>query len=75
MNPALISALDRERRAELLDARQFRDSHRQWRHETPASISVAAVPHRPLIQLRRSLGSALVVAGTRLMATNHVTVD
>jgi hypothetical protein len=75
MNPALIRALDGERRAELLQARQFRDIHRQDGHEAQSPNSVMHVTHRSLTQLRRSLGSVLVVAGTRLMSTNHVTID
>jgi len=75
MNPALIRALDGERRAELLQARQFRDNQLQCRHEAQSPTSVMPVTHRPLGQLRRSLGSVLVVAGTRLMAPNHVTID
>jgi hypothetical protein len=74
MNPALIRALGRERHAERLDARHFRDTERQWRHQAPSPTSVAGA-RRPLTQLRRSLGSVLVEAGTRLMATAPVTID
>jgi hypothetical protein len=75
MNPVLIRALDGERRAEFLRARQFRDSQLQWRQEAPSPPAVGHVTRRPVTQLRRSLGSVLVVAGTRLMANNGVTAD
>ena len=75
MNPALISALGRQRDAELLHAQQFRDSQRQWRQGSESATRRTAVTRRPVTQLRRSLGSVLVVAGTRLMTTNQVTVD
>jgi hypothetical protein len=75
MNPVLIRALGRERSAELLQARPFRDTQRRCRHQAPSPTSVVPVTGRPVTQLRRSFGSMLVVAGTRLMAGNGVTVD
>ena len=76
MHPELIRALGRERQAELLRAQQFRDS--QLHVRVDAEVGPASDIHRagrPIEQFRRSLGSALVVAGTRLMATNRVSVD
>jgi len=69
MHPDLISALERERHAELLRARQFRDTARD--------DSVSLVPRRrtPVHHLRRAVGSALVAAGTRLMPPNQTTAD
>src|SRR5580693_6383366 len=61
MHPELIRALGRERHAELLRRQQFRntDDFDAW----PGPRSPGSVRH-----LRRTLGSALVTAGTRLMA-------
>jgi hypothetical protein len=62
MHPHMISALARERHAELLRARHFRDtdglrSRKRWR--------------RPVQRARHAVGSALVLAGTRLIAPDR----
>ncbi|HXQ44827.1 MAG TPA: hypothetical protein VN816_09320 [Acidimicrobiales bacterium] len=61
MHPDLIRALARERHAEILRAQHFRDI---------AAPSGDAGRRGPVHHLRRSLGSALVAAGTRLMPSN-----
>jgi hypothetical protein len=64
-----MRALARERQAELLDEQQARHVRR---HLSPlATGSAKAVPGR----LRRSLGTALVLAGARLMPGIPVTVN
>jgi len=63
MHPDFIHALGRERHAELLREQQFRNSRAdRW----PVDGS-----RGPVDQLRRSLGTALVAAGTRLMPANR----
>jgi hypothetical protein len=76
MHPEFIRALGREREAELLRHQHFRDtrSRRAIRRIQKNSAVLVAVPsaapvaRRPVDHLRRSLGSALVTAGTRLLA-------
>jgi hypothetical protein len=67
MHPHLIQALARERRAEVLRAQHFRDSGAE-----AVAPSVSAMG-RPWHHVRRALGSALVAAGTRLMAPRPAT--
>ena len=62
MHPDLIRALARERQAELLRPRQFRNT------QADGYPSLDRTPPGPVHHLRRTLGSALVTAGTRLMA-------
>jgi hypothetical protein len=62
MHPDLLRALARERHAELLRARQFRDNRAGG---SPSPVRRTQSPVHPL---RRTVGSALVAAGTRLMA-------
>lgn len=62
MHPHFVQALARERRAEILRAQRFRDSG------PDGEASYGAPSRRPHRPLRRSVGSFLVVAGTRLMA-------
>ncbi|HXQ61075.1 MAG TPA: hypothetical protein VN796_02005 [Acidimicrobiales bacterium] len=69
MHPYLMEALARQHRAELLRQQHFRDR----RAATPAS-SVDATP-RPIGSVRRSLGTALVLAGTRLMTGRDPTAE
>ncbi len=61
MHPCLTEALARERHAELL--------HRQRFRESSADLPRSVAPRRrgPLPSIRHALGSALVMAGTRLM--------
>jgi hypothetical protein len=69
MHPEMIRALARERHAELLRQRQF--SHIKD-HPPPFIVSGT----RGVVRgVRRSLGSALVSAGIRLMRTRQTTVD
>ena len=69
MHPEVIRALARERQAELLDEQQARYVRRR---ATPlATGSDKAI----LGRLRRSLGTALVLAGARLMRGIPVTVS
>ena len=68
MHPDLIRALARERHAELLRARQFRDTNPAFSTPRPPGAS------RPMHRVRRSMGSALVHAGMRLIPET-VTVD
>jgi hypothetical protein len=65
MHPDLIRALAREHHAELLRSRQFRDTD-------PASSTRR--PTGPVQRVRRSMGSALVQAGMRLLP-EKVTVE
>ena len=67
MHPDLIRALARERHAELLRARQFRNTN-------PASSKPRPRASMPIQRVRRSMGSALVHAGMRLIP-EKVTVD
>jgi hypothetical protein len=69
MHPSSIGALARQRHRELLQERQFRNIGAG----DPASVG--ELTRRPIRHVRRSVGSALVVAGTRLMAPGqrHVT--
>jgi hypothetical protein len=67
MHPSLTEALGRERHAELLRRQRFRES------ATTRSGSVASRTRGPIPSIRHSLGSALVVAGTRLMTPNRTT--
>ena len=62
MHPDLIGALARERQAELLRQQQFRNTG------ADETSSVVTATRRPIHSFRSSVGSALVVAGTRLMA-------
>ncbi len=71
MHPDVIRALARERHAELLRDHHSRDS----RHGADAPASHLNRRRRPVRHLRRSLGSALVQAGSRLMAPNHAAAD
>ena len=68
MHPDLIRALARERHAELLRARQFRDTNSGLSSPRPTGAS------RSMRRVRRSMGSALVHAGMRLIP-EKVTVD
>lgn len=62
MHPNLIGALARERQAELLRQHQFRNT------EADERSSVVDATRKQVHTIRCSVGSALVVAGTRLMA-------
>ncbi len=64
MHPESMGALARQHQAELLRRQQFRDS------AGDGSGSLADRKAMPVNPLRRALGSALVLAGTRLMAGN-----
>jgi hypothetical protein len=68
MHPDLIRALARERQAENLRARQFRDTN------STSATPGAGVASGPVRRVRRSMGSALVHAGMRLIPET-VTVD
>ncbi len=69
MHPHLITALARQRRADLLRQQRFRDDRLRCR--APAIDAT----ERPIRSVRYSLGSALVLAGTRLMAGRGASVD
>jgi hypothetical protein len=69
MHPEVMRALARERQAELLDEQQAR--HVRRRTGPLATGRDTAV----LGRLRRSLGTALVLAGARLMRGIPVTVS
>jgi hypothetical protein len=69
MHPSLIGALARQRQAELLRPQQFRDS----RADRTASAADGA--RGPIRSVRYSLGTALVVAGTRLMARRETMAE
>jgi hypothetical protein len=71
MHPDLIRALGRERHAELLRSRQIRDP----RHAVDAVVSDLTRRRRPAGHLRRSVGAALVQAGSRLLAQNQTAAD
>lgn len=64
MHPESMSALARQHQAELLRRQQFRES------AGDGCGSLADRRSMPVNRLRRALGSALVLAGTRLMAGN-----
>jgi hypothetical protein len=66
MHPDIAHVLARERQAELLRQNQFR--HRQ----SGTSLVRAA---RPTRRVRRSLGAALVAAGTRLIGNAPATLE
>jgi hypothetical protein len=61
VHPQLIGALARERQADLLRQQPFRNI------EADDHSSVVNATRRPIHTIRCSVGSALVVAGTRLM--------
>jgi hypothetical protein len=69
MHPDVIRALVRERQAELLRHQQFRNIR------APGARTARKTTRRPVHHLRLSLGSALVVAGTRLLPSSHATAD
>ncbi|MGH9016590.1 MAG: hypothetical protein ACRDY1_02465 [Acidimicrobiales bacterium] len=69
MHPDLITALARQRQADLRHEYQFRDL------DGNAVDHEAARAGRPLVQVRRSLGSALVLMGTRLLPPGHPAAD
>jgi hypothetical protein len=66
MHPNFTVAFARDRQAELLRQHEFRNS------QVGRGRSLETASRRPLAQIRWSLGSALIVAGTRLAAPNHV---
>jgi hypothetical protein len=66
MHPDFIHVLARERQAELLRQNQFRHSR---------IVSPMARPARPTRRVRRSLGAALVAAGTRLIGNAPGTLE
>jgi hypothetical protein len=65
MHPDFTLALARQRQAELLRQQEFRNS------QAGRGRSLETVWRRPVEQIRCSLGSALILAGTRLVAGNH----
>ncbi len=65
MHPFSIGALARQRHHELLQERQYRDIG------AGDSASGSDLTRRPIRLVRHSVGSALIVAGTRLMAPGH----
>lgn len=65
MHPNFTVALARERQAELLRQLEFRNSG------AGRGRSLETASRRPIEQIRSSLGSALILAGTRLAAQNH----
>jgi hypothetical protein len=69
MHPHLIHALAHERQADLVRRQHFQEGGPD--HPVPVTNTRA----RPIDQLRRSLGAALVTAGTRLMPPNQTTAD
>ena len=66
MHPSLTEALARERHAELLHRQRFRES------ATDLPGPVARRARSPIPSIRHSLGSALVVAGTRLIEVSYL---
>jgi hypothetical protein len=68
MHPELLRALAREHRAELLRHHQYRQ-----RSKTPPDAVVRAT--RPLRRVRLAMGTVLVTAGTRLLASAPSRVD
>ena len=69
MHPSSIGDLARQRHNQLLHEQQFRNTGAGG----PASFG--DLTRKPIRHVRRSVGAALVVAGTRLMAPGqpHVT--
>jgi|HubBroStandDraft_1064217.scaffolds.fasta_scaffold26600_3 hypothetical protein len=69
MHPHLIHALAHERQADLVRRQHFQ----QGGPDDP--VLVTHTRARPIDQLRRSVGAALVTAGTRLTPANRTTAD
>lgn len=69
MHPELIYTLGKERHAELLRQNQFRH------HESDASSTPYQPDKRPVRRVRRSLGTALVLTGARLLGGPPAAVD
>jgi hypothetical protein len=66
MHPNFTAALARDHQAELLRQLEFRNS------QAGRGRSLEIESRRPIEQIRFSLGSALILAGTRLAPRNHV---
>jgi hypothetical protein len=69
MHPHFMDALARQHREELHRQQQFRHRKRQ------SSLSRVAATRNPLRRIRRSLGGALVAAGTRLIGGPPGTIE
>jgi hypothetical protein len=66
MHPNFTVAFARERQTELLRQQEFRNS------QVGRGRSLEIASRRPIAQIRCSLGSALILAGTRLAARSHM---
>lgn len=69
MHPDLLHTLGKERHAELLRQNQFRH------HENEVSPTPCKPDKRPVHRVRRSLGTALVLTGARLLGGPPAAVD
>ena len=70
MHPDLLRTLAQERQAELLRHNQFRHRQKLDAAQRPAQRS-----SKPIPRLRHSMGTALVLAGTRLLGSTAAPME